>query len=122
TKVANIGPGETISIAIEYQQAVRIDHDQFSIRFPMIVGERYIPGKKISTQPNALGNKANTHRVKDASKITPPTDANADRPVAISINLKAGFNTDSIVSPYHQISIVETDKLTKHISLKNTQA
>ncbi|HAZ34186.1 MAG TPA: marine proteobacterial sortase target protein, partial [Gammaproteobacteria bacterium] len=122
TKVANIGPGETIKIAIEYQQAVRIDHDQFSIRFPMIVGERYIPGKKISTQPNALGNKANTHRVKDASKITPPTDANADRPVAISINLKAGFNTDSIVSPYHQISIVETDKLTKHISLKNTQA
>ena len=122
TKVANIGPGETIKIAIEYQQAVRIDHDQFSIRFPMIVGERYIPGKKISTQPNALGNKTNTHRVKDAAKITPPTDANADRPVAISINLKAGFNTDSIVSPYHQISIVETDKLTKHISLKNTQA
>jgi Ca-activated chloride channel family protein len=122
TKVANIGPGETITIAIEYQQAVRIDHDQFSIRFPMVIGDRYIPGKKINTQQNALGNKANTHRVRDASKITPPTDANADRPVAISINLKAGFNTDSIVSPYHEISIVETDKLTKHISLKNTQA
>ncbi|SFV85825.1 Inter-alpha-trypsin inhibitor domain protein [hydrothermal vent metagenome] len=122
TKVANIGPGETITIAIEYQQAVRIDNDQFSIRFPMVVGERYIPGKKINTQPNTLGNKANTHRVKDASKITPPTDTNADRPVEISINLKAGFNTDQIISPYHQISIVETDKLTKHISLKNTQA
>ncbi len=122
TKVANIGPGETITIAIEYQQAVHIDNDKFSIRFPMVVGERYIPGKKISTQKNTLGNTPNTHRVKDASKITSPADINADRPVAISINLKAGFNTQTIDSPYHQIDIVETDPLTKHISLKNTQA
>ena len=121
TQVANIGPGETITIAIEYQQAVHIDNDKFSIRFPMVVGERYIPGKKISTQKNALGN-ANTHRVKDASKITPPADINVHRPVDISINLKAGFNTQTIDSPYHDIDIIETDPLTKHISLKNTQA
>lgn len=121
TQVANIGPGEAITIAIEYQQAVHIDNDRFSIRFPMVVGDRYIPGKKITTQKNALGN-ANTHRVKDASKITPPTDMNADRPVDISINLKAGFNTQTIDSPYHDIDITETDPLTKHISLKNTQA
>ncbi|MBT6279505.1 MAG: marine proteobacterial sortase target protein, partial [Candidatus Thioglobus sp.] len=49
TKVANIGPGETIKIAIEYQQAVKLDHDKFSIRFPMTIGKRYIPGKPIST-------------------------------------------------------------------------
>ena len=124
TKVANIGPGETIKLTIEYQQAVRIDNDKFSIRFPMVVGERYIPGQKIKTQSNALGKVANTHRVKDASKITPPADANAnaDRPVDISINLKAGFNTASINSAYHQVDIVQTNPLTKHISLINTQA
>ena len=122
TKVANIGPGETIKLTIEYQQAVHIDNDKFSIRFPMVVGERYIPGQKIKTQANAPGAIANTHRVKDASKITPPTDANADRPVDISINLKAGFNTASINSPYHQVDIVQTNPLTKHISLINTQA
>ena len=122
TKVANIGPGESIKITIEYQQAVHIDHDKFSIRFPMVVGDRYIPGRQIKTQTNTLGISPNTHRVKDASKITPPTDINTDRPVAISINLKAGFETQTINSPYHQINIVQTDKLTKHISLKNTQA
>ncbi len=122
TKVANIGPGESINITIEYQQAVRIDNNKFSIRFPMVVGDRYIPGKKIATSANALGNIPNTHRVKDASKITPPADNSVDRPVAISINLKAGFNTDTITSAYHEIDIIETDKLTKHISLKNTQA
>ena len=124
TKVANIGPGETIKLTIEYQQAVHIDNDKFSIRFPMVVGERYIPGQKIKTQSNALGKVANTHRVKDASKITPPADANAnaDRPVDISINLKAGFNTASINSAYHQVDIVQTNPLTKHISLINTQA
>lgn len=122
SKVANIGPGETITIVIEYQQAVRIDNDQFSIRFPMVVGERYISGHAIATPKNSLGKKSNTHIVKDGAKITPPVDANIDRPVSISINLKAGFDTQSIKASYHQIDVLEIDKLTKHIRLKNTQA
>ncbi|MGE4569735.1 MAG: VIT domain-containing protein, partial [Gammaproteobacteria bacterium] len=40
TSVANIAPGESITIAIEYQQVVLIDNEQFSIRFPMVVGDR----------------------------------------------------------------------------------
>ena len=44
TKVANIAPGGTIKVAIEYQQAVSIENNKYSIRFPMVVGDRYIPG------------------------------------------------------------------------------
>ena len=47
SSVANIAPGGTITIAIEYQQAVLIDNNKYSIRFPMVVGDRYIPGKPI---------------------------------------------------------------------------
>jgi len=121
TKVSNIGPGETIKIAIEYQQAVKLDHDKFSIRFPMTIGERYIPGKPISTPKNTLGTTRNTHRVKDASKITPSISSNVHRPVSIAINLKAGFNTSSIDASYHDINIINIDKLTKHITLDNTK-
>src|SRR3954453_16663605 len=35
--VANIGPGETVEVAIEMQQVVQWDQDRFRLRFPMVV-------------------------------------------------------------------------------------
>ena len=123
TSVANIAPGATIGIAIQYQQAVLIDNDKFSIRFPMVVGDRYIPGTMVATPVNALGVVPNTHQVKDASKITPPSDRRADLPITISINLKAGFEVASLDSSYHKIVVIESNELTKQISLdQNYQA
>ena len=85
----------------------------------MTVGERYIPGKPIATPNNSTA--ANTHQVKDGSKISPPHSSTIDRPVDIAINLKAGFNASSIKSSYHEVSIVDIDNLTKHITLDNTK-
>ncbi len=49
TSVANIGPDEDIMIEITYQQPVRYQNETFSLRFPMVVAPRYIPGKTIVT-------------------------------------------------------------------------
>ncbi len=124
TSVANIPPGGTIKIAIEYQQAVLIRDESFSIRFPMTIGDRYIPGVPISTPYDSMGVIPNTHTVKDASKITPPTSKHVDRPLSININLKAGFDLESIESSYHAIQVDEINNLTKRIKLTNdtTQA
>ncbi|MFT5396124.1 MAG: hypothetical protein ACI85N_001320, partial [Gammaproteobacteria bacterium] len=46
TSVANIAPHETVKVEIEYQQIVVYDNGAFSLRFPMVVGPRYIPGKQ----------------------------------------------------------------------------
>jgi Ca-activated chloride channel family protein len=118
--VANIPPGESITIAIEYQQIVLIDNDQFSIRFPMVVKDRYVPGTEVSTPHNALGLSPNTHRVTDASEVTPPSDPDVARPVSIDIHLKAGFNPASIKSSHHLINTVDVNLHTKHISLSQT--
>jgi Ca-activated chloride channel family protein len=124
TSVANIPPGGTIKIAIEYQQAVLIKDESFSIRFPMTIGDRYIPGVPISTPYDSMGVIPNTHTVKDASKITPPTSKHVDRLLSININLKAGFDLESIESSYHAIQVDEINNLTKRIKLTNdtTQA
>ncbi len=124
TSVANIAPGDSIKIVLEYQQAVLIKDELFSIRFPMTVGSRYIPGAPISTPYDSTGMLPNTHRVIDATQITPPKSKHVDRPVSININLKAGFNTESIQSFYHDIKVDRVDKLTKSIKLANgtTQA
>ncbi|HUL82182.1 MAG TPA: VIT domain-containing protein, partial [Gammaproteobacteria bacterium] len=41
TAVANIGPGESIEITIEYLQTARYDNGEFSLRVPMTYTQRY---------------------------------------------------------------------------------
>ena len=41
--VANIGPGETVLVQIEYQEPVQQSGHEFSLRVPMVVAPRYHP-------------------------------------------------------------------------------
>lgn len=59
TRVANIGPQEEIRIEIEYQQTLAWEEvdgaGRYRLRFPMVVGPRYIPGTALAapTDPAA---------------------------------------------------------------------
>ena len=44
TSVSNIGPGDDVTVEIQYQQTLHYDQGQFRVRFPMVIGPRYIPG------------------------------------------------------------------------------
>ncbi len=72
TSVAPIGPNEEIVVQIEYQQTLRYDSGAFSIRFPMAITPRYIPGTPSGTAPSGTGWAPDTDRVPDASRVTPP--------------------------------------------------
>ena len=48
--VTNIGPHEAIRVELEYQQTVRLDNGIFSLRFPMVVGPRYLPARYAAMQ------------------------------------------------------------------------
>ncbi len=128
TSVANIGPDEDIVIEITYQQPVRYLDETFSLRFPMVVAPRYIPGKMIVSGFEGTGWSVNTDQVPDASRITPPVlDTEQDsehrsiNPVKIKIDLDAGFLLSRINSPYHQIDIGIPDKTRYSIQLQNKQ-
>lgn len=104
--VANIGPNEKISISIQYQQTLIYEQGLFSIRFPMVIGVRYIPGTQIVEGFNGLGWATNTDQVTDASRITPPVTKTGEghhNPVSININLKTGFPILNVESRYHPI-------------------
>lgn len=45
TSVANVGPGETVEVAIELQQVVRYEKGKFALRFPMLVAPREVSDK-----------------------------------------------------------------------------
>ncbi len=113
TSVANIAPGEHVVIEIEYQQGVRFSDHIFSIRFPMVVGPRYIPGNPLDGKSGMVsfdggGWSVNTDRVPDASKITPPVVAPGEpavNPIKLTVDLAAGFPVAKIDSLYHGVDI-----------------
>src|SRR6201987_2070182 len=47
--VANIGPGETVLVQIEYQEPVHQSGNEFSLRVPLVVGPRYNPAPVVQT-------------------------------------------------------------------------
>ncbi|MGB0714193.1 MAG: marine proteobacterial sortase target protein, partial [Gammaproteobacteria bacterium] len=107
TRVANIGPGETVTVDIEYQQKVTYERGRFSLRFPLTVGIRYIPGQTVVEGFDAGGWSYNTDQVSDASAITPPVvepGRGIDNPVQMDIRLRAGMPLTEVSSAYHPIS------------------
>jgi len=112
TSVANIPPHETVKVEIEYQQIVNYDNGAFSLRFPMVVGPRYIPGKQRIEGFAGTGWALNTDEVPDAARVTPPVlqpGSERKNKTVININLDAGLALDKIYSPYHDIELDEQD-------------
>lgn len=108
TSVANIAPQESVEVEIEYQQIVQYDDGIFSLRFPMVVGTRYIPGKLNVDGFTGSGWALNTNEVPDATRITPPVlekDTSRKNKVSINIDLDAGLSLEKIYSPFHSIAI-----------------
>ncbi len=110
TRVANVGPGEEVTVIIEYQQLVHIEGNLFSLRFPMVVAPRYIPGKPLVAKEKVRftsgGWGVDTDQVTDASAITPPVDlaGKTTIPVDFNIDLVAGFPLAHLASLYHGIT------------------
>ncbi len=108
TSVANIGPGESITVRIAYQEILDYDSGRFSLRFPMVVGPRYIPGSAVATPSEASGWAFDTDQVPDASRITPPVlhpDEGKINPVKLSVILDAGMPLERLICPSHPAEI-----------------
>ena len=121
TSVANIRPHETVKVEIEYQQIVDYDNGAFSLRFPMSVSPRYIPGKQYIEGFTGKGWALNTDKVPDAARVTPPVlqaDSDRNNEAVIKINLDAGLALEKIYSPYHEI---ELDKQADHYQIQLKQ-
>lgn len=123
-QVANIGPGETIVVQIEYQQAVHQSGGEFSLRFPMVVAPRYNPAPVVQSVEfnNGSGFAVATDPVENRDKIQAPVldpKENARiNPVTLSVILNAGFPIGDVRSSFHEVTIDTTDDQTRRIALK----
>ena len=96
-RVANIAPGETVLIEIEYQAPITVRGGEYSLRLPLVVGPRYVP-------PTSLDSAA---AVADGRAVTAPLahpSAGPLNPVTIEVHLQPGFPIANLASPYHRIA------------------
>lgn len=123
TSLANIPPGEQILVEIEYQQTVAPRDGLFSLRFPTVVGPRYIPGEPIEERIagfDAHGWGKATDQVPDAVRITPPVlDAGETRVNAVSlkVELDTGVPAEQVSSLFHPVNIQDTGRNSKIVTL-----
>lgn len=129
TSLANIGPGETVAVQIEYQDKARLDNGVWSTRFPMVIGPRYNPPATFGLTADKNGRTISVNDpVPDRDRITPPVLHPALEPsgveglrlpVNFDISLEAGVPIASITSLTHDLKISKTDKDSAIIHLKD---
>jgi Ca-activated chloride channel family protein len=123
--VANIGPGETVLVQIEYQEPVHQSGDTFSFRVPMVVGPRYNPAPIVQSvdfrRDGGGWGATSTDPVPDRDRISPPVlDPAKNAPVnptQITVRLQAGFPLGEVKSHHHQVKIDSPDNATRVIRL-----
>jgi len=104
--VANIMPGEKITVTISYVETLQYEDGSYELVFPMVVGPRYIPGTPTGKQGG--GWAPDTNQVPDASRITPPVTPpgmRAGHDISIELSLDAGLPLESVTSITHQVSV-----------------
>jgi Ca-activated chloride channel family protein len=123
--VANIGPGETVLVQIEYQEPVQQTGNAFSLRVPMAVGPRYNPApvvQSVDFRPDGGGwGASKSDPVPDRDRISPvvldPATNAPVNPTGITVRLQAGFPLGEVKSHHHAIKTESPDASTRIIKL-----
>ncbi|MEV0648600.1 VIT domain-containing protein [Phytomonospora sp. NPDC050363] len=71
-RVGNILPGEDVTVSLTLSGPLSYEDGEATLRIPLVVAPRFIPGDPLSGAPVGDGTAQDTDAVPDASRITPP--------------------------------------------------
>jgi len=97
TSIANIAPGQEVVVEFEYQQVLDFKAHRYSLRFPMVSTPQYSPSK---TPPRMLLDSGFVEPVNVIRKA----DEIPGNEVDISVDLRAGFPIETLVSTSHSVT------------------
>jgi Ca-activated chloride channel family protein len=104
--VANIEPGKKIDVTVRYVQDLSYDAGEYEFVFPMVVGPRYFPGQPLGGPQSGGGTRADTTRVPDASRISPPYVGRGDRTghdISLELSADARLAIGDFQTPTHEV-------------------
>ncbi|MEV5746197.1 VIT domain-containing protein [Actinoallomurus sp. NPDC052308] len=106
--VGNIPPGERVTVRLTLSQPLPYEDGEATLRFPLVVAPRYIPGTPLDGPPVGAGTRSDTDAVPDASRISPPVLLPGfPYPVRLSLSVDvdpAGLSLDGVRSSLHTVT------------------
>jgi Ca-activated chloride channel family protein len=124
--VANVMPGERVTVVISYVETLKYEAGTYEFTFPMVVGRRYIPGTPGGLRPpRGSGRRHGTDRVPDASRVTPPAAARGTRAghdISVEVSLDAGVPVEGLKSTSHEIDVERPSPSSARVRLKSRAA
>ncbi len=137
TSVANVGPGEAITVEIEYQDRALYRDGRFELRFPMTVAPRYTPGggetplvsapqptPAAQPVPQPIGHGP-THLLPDGNDapesdlfgpVRKPGGPRQNR-LSLAVHLDAGLPLAEVESLYHPVVIATESESRRVVTL-----
>ncbi|MDJ0611301.1 MAG: marine proteobacterial sortase target protein [Kiloniellales bacterium] len=123
TSVANVGPGETVTIEIGYQDRIGFERGRMSYRFPMVVAPRFTPpgpemvralptpligqpkARDIALQRETAAGGAQGVLGADLFGPVRHPDLGSANPLELRVSIDAGRPLADLESPSHPINI-----------------
>lgn len=116
--VANIMPGESVEVTIQYVDLLAFEAGRFSFAFPTVVGPRFNPGTPQGKTGTGWSN--DTTGVPDASLITPPVaEGRAGHDISIAVSIDAGVPISGITSKLHDVKVNQQNQSHASVELVN---
>jgi Ca-activated chloride channel homolog len=119
-RVAHLGPGETVTITLEYEETLRYDSGHFALRFPLAFTPRYSPGAPQFPAAQAVPPARHASAGFVAAALTTsdadapidnppqqPVGAAPVNPVTLHVSVDAGFPLAEITSASHAIDVAD---------------
>jgi Ca-activated chloride channel family protein len=106
--VANIEPGQRVTVRLTYHEVVRFEEDTFELVVPTTVGPRFVPGTPKGRSGHGI--QPNTDTVPDASRITPAirvADAGQAPALSIEFAIAPGLPVHKLISTSHGVDVAE---------------
>ncbi|MFN3651680.1 MAG: VIT and vWA domain-containing protein [Armatimonadota bacterium] len=116
--VANLMPGQPVTVTISYVQTLKYEDGQYELVYPMVVGPRFTAGSGGYQAPGLRGEPSSIRQfqgdpgkqsvVTDAEKITPPItpeDTRAGHDISVTVNVDAGLPIQALQSELHDVDV-----------------
>jgi Ca-activated chloride channel family protein len=106
--VANIMPGDTVKIHIQYVETLKYEDGDYEFVFPMVVGPRYTPEQMAN--PEAVTVRRT------------PEGTRAGHDIDIKVSVDAGMALGAVSSPSHNVDVLKAGPNKMMVALKNAQS
>jgi Ca-activated chloride channel family protein len=109
TRIGNLAPEEEATVELTLAGPVPCELDEATLRVPLVVAPRYIPGRPLDGESAGQGTAFDTDAVPDASRITPPVLLPGSvNPVRLALTVRldpAGMPVSDLRSSLHAVVV-----------------